>query len=221
MIVINQKLKFYLGLAVLIIIYCVGLTGFILPEWRDILISLTVPNILFSITMILLFHQKWDFEFFSAFAAILIAGFLIEYYGVRTELLFGSYVYGETLGFKLFDIPILKGINWFLLIYVTRDIAQRFFKSPWLIAIIGTALMLTYDYTLEPFATKFDLWTWEGGDIPLHNFAGWFVFSFLIHIIYAYHVKQPANPMAFPVYLVQLIFFIVLGLFFGNWPYGF
>lgn len=217
----NEKIKFRLGLAVLIIIYCVGLTGFILPEWRETLIGLTVPNILFSITMVLLFHRKWDFEFFSALAAILIAGFLIEYFGVRTRILFGVYEYGETLGLKLFGIPVMKGINWFLMIYTTRAIVQRFFNKPVAIALAGTALMLLYDYTLEPFATRFDLWTWEGGVIPLHNFAGWLFFSFLIHIAYAYRVKQPSNPMALPVYLVQLIFFVILGLYFGNWPYWF
>jgi putative membrane protein len=37
--------------------------------------------------------------------------------GVHTGILFGNYKYGNALGLKLNDVPILIGINWFIVVY--------------------------------------------------------------------------------------------------------
>ena len=41
---------------------------------------------------------------------------LTEAIGVNTGLLFGTYEYGANLGFKIFGVPLIIGVNWTVLI---------------------------------------------------------------------------------------------------------
>ena len=44
-------------------------------------------------------------------------GVSVEIMGINTGILFGDYTYGDVLGFKLRDVPVLIGVNWFIIIY--------------------------------------------------------------------------------------------------------
>ena len=58
-----------------------------------------------------------------AFFLIFLLGFVVEVVGVQTGLIFGSYSYGATLGVKLFDTPLLIGLNWIFVSYSSYSIA--------------------------------------------------------------------------------------------------
>ena len=49
---------------------------------------------------------------------VYIITFFSEWIGVNYGWLFGSYVYGESLGFKIGGVPLLIGANWLLLALV-------------------------------------------------------------------------------------------------------
>jgi bisanhydrobacterioruberin hydratase len=59
---------------------------------------------------VLLFHEaKWDLKTLTAFVLVYISGFVIESVGVNTGLIFGEYIYGGTLGYQIFETPLIIG----------------------------------------------------------------------------------------------------------------
>ena len=84
--------------------------------------------------------------------------------------------------------------------------------------MIGAALvMVGFDLwsSLWPYVSTF--WHWSGGEIPLQNYAGWFLVGLIIQAVFAVVLKKEEandrlNPMALPVLAVQLLFFAALNL---------
>ena len=56
---------------------------------------------------------------------VFIWGMLAEIIGVNTGLIFGSYNYGDSLGIKVMDVPILIGINWIITAIICGTIARQ------------------------------------------------------------------------------------------------
>jgi putative membrane protein len=214
-------MKVSVAIKLLIIVYAVGLAGFLIPSTSPMFADLTAGTILFSFLFLLFYHKDWSFKFLFTLFSIALVGFLIEYVGVETRMLFGSYGYGENLGKKLLGIPLLKGINWFLLIYCSRAIVSKLSSNGFIVVVLSSILMLCYDYVLEPFANHNDLWVWFNPSAlpPYHNFAGWLVASLVLHTGYRSAYKQPPNPVALPLFFIQLLFFTIIGIVKGWVPY--
>ncbi|MBK7882949.1 MAG: carotenoid biosynthesis protein [Chitinophagaceae bacterium] len=56
------------------------------------------------------------FLFYSFLLICVCIGIAVEIIGVKTGFLFGNYSYGIVLGPKIQSVPILIGINWFIII---------------------------------------------------------------------------------------------------------
>ena len=60
-------------------------------------------------------------------AVFLIAfaiGFSAELIGVHSGMLFGNYSYGNNLGLKLAEVPLIIGINWGVLAVTSASITE-------------------------------------------------------------------------------------------------
>ena len=69
-------------------------------------------------------------------------GFIIEVLGVQTGVLFGAYSYGDPLGFKVFDVPLLIGVNWLILSFSSLGIAGKILNSSMFQVILSSLLMV-------------------------------------------------------------------------------
>ena len=56
-----------------------------------------------------------------------IVGMVAEMLGVNFGYIFGSYQYGEALGWKLFGVPLLLGANWTILTVCSAAIAAQLY----------------------------------------------------------------------------------------------
>ncbi len=206
----EYKLKPLTAGWLLVIIHCVGVIGFYIPQIQPLMQKLIWVNILTTFIALFCYHKKWNKEFiFSAFLVGSI-GYLIEVLGVKTGYLFGHYQYGPVLGFSFLDTPIIMFVNWLVVIYISRQIAEMVAKDAFLISCISALLMVLMDYFIEPFAIRHGMWTWNSGVVPIHNYIGWFVSGVLIQYLFQKAIKYPPNKLALPVYLIQLGFFILL-----------
>jgi uncharacterized membrane protein len=70
--------------------------------------------------------------------------------------------------------------------------------------------MLAYDVLLEPVAIHFDFWSWEGGSIPLQNYAAWWIIAFFMLLGAFYFVQNLKNRLAVYIIGIQVLFFIIL-----------
>jgi len=109
---------------ILLWVYGVGLAGMLLPFSRGLFTAITPLNLLFALFW--LFWGKWPArQVIMTGSVIAVTSFLIEAAGVNTGKIFGVYAYGNTLGPKLLNTPVIIGLNWFLLIYCTNVISRQ------------------------------------------------------------------------------------------------
>lgn len=205
-----SKYKVALAVAVLVIFHAVGFWGLQFSGNPEYYQRLTPMNLLLTNVILFAFHKHWNKAFILFAILVFAVGFLSEVLGVHTGLLFGNYTYGQALGVKLWSVPLLIGLNWLMLVYVTGHISN-YFKVHWVAkAIFGASLMVLLDFFIEPIATQFDFWSWNGGNIPLSNYIGWFAVAFILQVYFqrAHFAKQ--NRLAPYVYLVQLLFFMAM-----------
>ncbi len=194
----------------LYIIFAVGIVGHSIDYTHDLMIQLT-PLTLFITSSVLVINialQK-EKKYFLWFAIVFISTFICEIIGVETGLIFGNYIYGETLGLKLFEVPVIIGINWTLVITGSIMIA-KFCKNKFLLFLIVPALATVFDFVLEPVAIKLDYWNWQNGIIPLYNYVSWFVISLLSFALYRILKIELDSKIAKHYYFIQIVFFTVL-----------
>lgn len=196
---------------IIILFHLVGLYGFLTPELSKLFIDL-VPFHLLLMLLLLIFSIKERSSHILLFAGIIFtAGFLIELIGVNTDAIFGSYTYGKALGIKLWQTPLLIGINWLILVYCTGIFLEQFkIKNRFIFSLLGALILLSLDILIEPVAMRFDYWTWDGSVIPVQNYLAWFLFSGLMLWIFSSMSFNKQNKAAVVLLFSQFIFFAVL-----------
>lgn len=200
-------------LALLGAAYLAGIIGLLLPQTAGLFQALTPFNLLLSAGILLSFHSHWNRAFILFCILSFFTGYFAEVAGVATGLIFGSYSYGPTLGWQLLEVPLIIGLNWFMLIYSTGTICASLQIPLVLKALLASVLMVVLDLFIEPVAVAYDFWQWKDGLIPWQNYAAWFIISFGLHLLFYLLPFRKGNPAAKYLYLLQLIFFIILCLF--------
>ncbi|MCQ6960064.1 carotenoid biosynthesis protein [Mucilaginibacter aquariorum] len=201
------------AIIVIILFHVVGLVGLSIPVTRPVFLQIVPFHLLLMLVVIILSHHKLSSRFGIFILIIFWFGFIAEWIGVHKGWLFGNYAYGETLGLKLFDIPLMIGINWFLLIYAAGVTMQRSrLKSAFFRVITGATVLVLLDLIIEPVAIKFDYWQWNDSIIPLKNYACWFLVSAgMLYVFELFSFKKQS--IAAPVLLItEFVFFGVLNL---------
>lgn len=195
----------------LIIFYVVGTTGMLLPFTFELFKMLIPFALLLNIAMLAWFYIKRpNAKELLIYAAIIVIGFFIETLGVNTGKIFGNYQYGNSLGPKIFNTPLVIGFNWLLLVYTTAALAGQITKQPIAKICLASLAMLVYDIVLEQVAPKTDMWYWTGNYAPLQNYVAWFLLAVLFQTIVETFKIRPVNPLAKHIFVLQFLFFTAL-----------
>ncbi len=197
----------------LYIIHIVGAGGLLYPATTGIFQSLTPLNLLISSILLFSFHHYWLREFWAFLFITFLVGYFVEVLGVKYGFIFGEYSYGNTLGVKLWNVPVLMGLNWVLLIYVTGVISETIRSHYAIKAMVGASLMVLMDFVMEPVAVRYDFWYWENDVVPVQNYIAWGVIAFILLLIFykLHFIKR--NRLAWHLYIAQLLFFVALFYF--------
>jgi putative membrane protein len=167
--------------------------------------------ILLNFLIVIIFQKnKFNKKFLLFFILFYLFFFFIEVLGVKTGKIFGSYFYGKSLGFKIFETPVLIGLNWIFLIYLTFAFSELFKISDKFKIILGSFLMLFYDFILEKVAPLMDLWFWEGNRVPFLNYFSWFIFGLISHFILRFFKFEIKNIFAVFIYFLHIIFYLII-----------
>ena len=140
---------------------------------------------------------------------IFVGGFIIEYIGIRTSLLFGEYRYGDALGLKIYGVPIIIGLNWFVIVTLSVNIVRWINWPKYVLAFVAGAVATLMDALIEPVAMKYDFWDWERHEVPMFNYLCWFVFASAFSLVYLKFSKLK-NQVALYLFCIWLVFFGVL-----------
>ena len=211
---------------VVILMYVAGTIGLLLPFTQPYFKLASPSNLWVSLILLLLFHKDFNKSFIVTIIIIFLTGFCVEVLGVHTGLIFGKYWYGQTLGTKLFEVPVVIGANWLLLIYCSSvvtfnifEIFTKYFKNnfslnhPFIKALFATILMVFLDYLIEPVAVSLDFWHWEFEKIPAQNFQAWFLIAFILNYLFLNSKFLKSNSLAGLLLFLQFFFFISIHIF--------
>ncbi|WP_462252632.1 carotenoid biosynthesis protein [Ferruginibacter sp.] len=220
--------KYQIATAIAILFHTIGFLGIAVFK-NNFTIQSTAFNLLLMFAL-LIWTQNEKNNFFWLFLLITFTvGITVEIIGVNTKLLFGDYSYGNTLGFKVKNVPLIIGVNWFLIIYccgitintllvkaidkVAVETATPPMRLKAVSVIIdGATLAVFFDWLMEPVAVQLGYWKWNGA-IPFYNYLCWFMVSLVL--LTAFHLLKfnKQNKFAVHLLMIQVMFFLLLRSF--------
>ena len=197
------------------IFYTVGIFGFLIPEFISFFKHLIPLTLLLSFILLVAFQPKKaiDQSFIIVFSGIYLLGLMIEIIGVNTGTVFGEYNYGSNLGFKLFNTPIIIGLNWLILVYTSSALFEKLSINSIYKILLASVCMLGYDIVLEIIAPRIGMWNWNDIEVPLRNYLAWFIISLVFQAVIKGVGIKTENPIAKNLFVSQFIFFLVLSIF--------
>jgi putative membrane protein len=157
--------------------------------------------------------QKGNLKLILWCLIVYLATFTLEVVVVKTSYIFGSYHYGNVLGLKLFDVPLIIGFNWVVIILGAIGIASRIHKSAFQIALLTGTFAVLFDLMLEPVAVNLGYWKWQQGFIPLQNYYAWFGIAFFASLLGCKLKLDLEDSLFIYYFLIQFTFFILLSIF--------
>ena len=152
--------------------------------------------------------RQYGWRGMLAFAVIcLVVSNAFENVSILTGFPFGHYHYRGNLGPKLFLVPLLIGLAYLGMGYVSwtvtrlildgvRPAADRIFALPALAGFV----MVSWDLTFDPVASTIgQSWIWQDGGayfgVPVSNFLGWYLTVFVFFQLFAlYQSRRPVHP---------------------------
>jgi putative membrane protein len=198
---------------VLVIFYTVGIVGTHISAYKDSFFSLSYFNLLLSFVILILARNDKNKAFWGFLGFAFFTGMLVEWIGVHTGLLFGEYSYGKNLGYKVFDVPLVIGINWAMLTVVSSSVVSLINSNNLIKLVLSAILMTLFDALMEPVAIRSDFWSWDSGVIPFYNYVSWFLISFILQSVYFRFKLVEVNKVHNLLFLCMIIFFVSLILF--------
>jgi len=217
----------YIPIFIALLFHVTGLLGILFTPYKDWFIYST-PIVLLTMFLLLTNTLIKSFkEYILFFFIAFVIGMVTEIIGVNTGLLFGAYQYGQVLGPKLYGVPLLIGLNWFVIVFCSGailtqgievlqnklDIKITELASTIFVVIGGATIATCFDFILEPVAVKLNFWSWENGQIPLLNYLCWFIISAILLGVKMRIKKITPNKFATSLLIIQAVFFLMLNLF--------
>ncbi|MGZ4649809.1 MAG: carotenoid biosynthesis protein, partial [Kineosporiaceae bacterium] len=154
----------------------------------------------------------------------LAVGLAAEAVGVATGWPFGRYAYADSLGPKVFGVPLLVPLAWTMMAYPALLAARRLVpRAGWSwppgaraagVAIIGGVTLAAWDLFLDPQMVAAGHWAWARPTpslpgvpmVPLGNTLGWLLVGTALTALLDRLLSRPSavpimQPVALPVAL--------------------
>lgn len=191
--------------------HIVAVVAFAHPLWRAWLLPLTPFNLL--LCAIAIFYRDEHPKKLAVTLFVVLTGWLAEWVGVQTGLLFGHYDYGSVLGMKWMGVPLIIGVNWYILIMGTAYVAAQLTQRPYIRTLLVATLMTAIDVLIEPVAIALGFWQWAAGWVPLQNYWGWWITSALIYAaLQVFFRYTEGTKMAAYILVIMISFFAALNI---------
>ena len=135
-----------------------------------------------------------------------LVGNAIENLGVMTGFPYGHYYFADLMGPKLFHVPVLLGLAYIGMAYVSWRLGRlilgsaadgSFLAAP----LMASFVMVAWDLAQDPvWATALHGWIWRDGGawfgVPVSNYLGWYGTVFSIYLLFALYLKRRPEPIA-------------------------
>jgi putative membrane protein len=148
-------------------------------------------------------------------ALCLAIGNILENLGVLTGFPFGHYYFTDLMGPKLFHVPILLGLAYVGMSYLSWTLGRLILGGLRVVTLplIASFIMVAWDLSQDPvWSTVLHAWIWlRGGPyfgVPVSNFLGWYLTVYLIYQSFALYLRGRTNSDSMPAgYWHQAVLF--------------
>ena len=134
----------------------------------------------------------------------LFVGNILENLGVRTGFPFGHYHFTDLMGPKFLVVPILLGLayvgmaylSWMLAVLIVSDPRVQLSRHSFMTVPLAAAIiMVAWDVSMDPvWSTIMQAWIWQRGGayfgVPITNFIGWFLTVYVIYQLFAVYLRS-------------------------------
>lgn len=199
-------------LSVLIIIYAAARVSQISPGVPMLaVVALHVfPPAIFALMHGTKLYQ-WRGSVMFVALCVVVAN-IFENLSILTGFPFGHYYFTRVMGPKLFHVPILLGLAYIGMGYLSWTLGRVILGSQpapvgWRVVILGliaSFIMVAGDFSMDPvWATILHSWIWlQGGayfTVPISNFLGWYLTVYVIYQMFALYLQRhPTNRNPIP-----------------------
>jgi putative membrane protein len=202
-------------------------------------ISVPIPLLVLILVAFALIHGalRYGWRGIMVFIVVsLVVSNILENSSILTGFPFGHYHYTDSLGLKLFLVPVLIGptyvaigyLAWVLSTVLIGDVRRESSAlTVFAVPFFASFMMVVWDLCLDPtFSTIQHIWIWEQGGgyfgVPLTNYLGWSLTVYLFYQLFALYLrlgkagsgagsgKVPALPREF--YAQAVTMYAVVGL---------
>jgi uncharacterized membrane protein len=207
-------MSFSLGL--LVVLYAAARVAQAFPDQVP-LAALAAAHVLLPLLFALIHGaQVYRIRGILIFTALcLVVGNLLENMSIVTGFPFGRYHFTDVMGPKLFYVPLLLGLAYVGMGYLSWTLARlilggvhepligsRILTRP----LVAAFLMVAWDLSTDPIWSNLARgWVWHDGGpyfgVPLSSFLGWYLTVYLIYQGFALYLRgRPASRPLSPAF---------------------
>ena len=192
--------------------FALGFVGLAIPYTFPFFVLLTPLAIVVALGMLIMGHQRpLDWRFFTAMGIVFVLSYVVELLKVHVFFLEDVFVFGDSFGPVLLNIPLLIGLCWVALIYICAAVAERLKTGAVMKVLAASGLVVFFDIVVELVAHKLDFWYWMW-EIPLWNYLMWFVAALVMFTIMKLFQVNIENKLALPMYMTLIVFMLLLSV---------
>ena len=189
-----------------------GLYGIFFIDF-NLFLSLSPFSLIFTFLIVIYSNIEISYKSLIAINAIFLISMTSEIIGVNSGLFFGSYYYGENLGYYFYGVPLVIGLNWIVLTISCANIALYFFETnKYLSLFFGSFLMLLLDIIMEQVSGNIDFWYFNDQSL-IYNYFTWFIIGLCNQYFCQKFINQKQLIISVSVYLSFILFFLTLFFF--------
>ena len=186
-----------------------GVFGILVIDF-DLFLSLSPISLIFTFLIVVCSNIEVSYKSFATIIIIFFLSIISEIIGVNYGILFGSYYYGDNLGYSMYGVPLVIGLNWVVLTVSCGNIASYFFeKNKYLSIFFGSLLMLILDVIMEQVSGNIDFWYFNDDNL-IFNYITWFILGAFNQYFYQSLNYTKNLVISVNVYLSFIVFFLIL-----------
>ena len=177
---------------------------------KEFFLAFTPINLFISFVLLFVNQKQLESKELKSAFLIFFIGMISEILGVNYGLIFGDYVYLDNLGFKILGVPVLIGVNWIILTFITGSLSSIIFKNKYVSIFMGAILMIGLDLLIEPVAPLLGFWIFDLQKVPLQNYIGWFVIGIITQALFQFKIAEKELTFSTHLLIINAIFFAFL-----------
>ena len=177
---------------------------------KEFFLAFTPINLFISFVLLFVNQKQLESKELKSAFLIFFIGMISEILGVNYGLIFGDYVYLDNLGFKILGVPVLIGVNWIILTFITGSLSSFIFKNKYVSIFMGAILMIGLDFLIEPVAPLLGFWIFDLQKVPLQNYIGWFVIGIITQALFQFKIAEKELTFSTHLLIINAIFFAFL-----------